>query len=386
MSRGVFESRRSAEAAPVAGRGAPILVRPGLSNRAMRALVRVSPQGMPNSLMRAWVAKGGGVDEWDSTVGSKKWTRRVAGSAAAATVTYEYRYEIQGASTMDYEYEGDWKTKEGWDAVSIAIPAERAAPVLPVAASAAGWDLRTLFGQIQKDGLAGVCNALTAAYLADMVAPQEGAHGISEQNYLQVVALKGLLDQVAMRTREDSGDVTAEFLQWASARGLGAAWLAGLTAGMAEAAYRDFLGFAQRADPARGRVSATAEGRYEDLTAEYLYSTIDDLLEPFFDMNTAFQGIVVIKADTLEEDTDAAAADDGIAGHEFAIRYDPNGHRFSIYDQTGGLVRQGIQEQEQIAEILADYLYTNYIDNPMMPAGPDAPPVNNGSFTIQFWP
>src|SRR5947209_8028328 len=35
----------------------------------------------------------------------------------------------------------------------------------------AGWDVRTLLGVLVQHGLRGVCNAMSAAYLADLIAP-----------------------------------------------------------------------------------------------------------------------------------------------------------------------------------------------------------------------
>src|SRR5690606_32581620 len=111
----------------------------------------------------------------------------------------------------------------------------------------------------------------------------------------------------------------------------------------------------------------------------------EDLLEPSFDMRVAFRGLIVIKGETLLE-TGKRDPRGGHAGHEIAVRYDPDGRRLAIYDQNGGLVTQDILDQDHIVEILANYLHRHYIAHPMRPLGMGGPPVNAGSFTLHLVP
>lgn len=372
--------RRSEAVAP-SPRVQPADVRPaGLpgSNRAARALLhqtRSQPieavrRGLltqllradPARVARAWEPQGGGVDKWDTDTGSKRWRRRAAGQG------FEYSFEITGFTTIDEEYEGQWKSEEAWEALHLHIPqAPAPEPPLPVSGPG-GWDIGTFFGVLQSRGLPGLCNALTAAYLTDLIAPPAGRPGISEHNFHQVVLLKGLLDEVTSHFYDgnNSAFVTYTFVSWFKARGYGGDWLDTLTPSIQSDALEDFKDyykdFRHEAPPRR---TAEAVGRFENLTGQYLDHVLEDLLSSFFTVDTAFKGTVVIQAEMWEDDTDEQVDDSGNANHEFAIEWQPQGQVFSIYDQNGGLVAESMAGMDEITDTLAAYLYNNYIENPM---------------------
>ncbi len=402
----------------------------------MRAVVGQPPvaarlQQMPRGVLaRAWVAvKGEAYEEWAPTDRSRTWRRR------GAAGSYEYYFVFKRAE--DHELEMKWLSAQQFADGGIEVPgvaaggagsgaatdtatadagsgsagemtaaadggAGGAAPAAAVAVAAAAgsggagsaggsradWDLGTFLRMVQGTGLEGVCNAVSAAYLAGMIAPQIDGPGVGERNFKQVVFLKHLLDAIVrdFHAGQDSGDVTQAFLTWARARSLNAAWLANLTSAIANEQARDFRQFFLKMNAAQHpAASAKVAGRFEDLTSEYLYSTFDGLLEPFFDMRNAFEGVVVMKTSTLREDSDAPDPAGPQGNHQFAIRYDPAGNSLFIYDQNGGLERHGIVEQEDIADVLANYLYRYYIERPFRPRA-DRPAVNYGSFEMRIFP
>lgn len=360
-------------------------------NHALRRLIGRRPSDSAlrkatPALLRAWIDKGNGNAQWDREMGSKMWKRREKSGGG-----YEYLYEVTGFTTIDTDHEGEWKTKEEWDDLRIRVPEDTddALDEYPMPRSGPqGWDLMPFFNMVQSRGLYGVCNAISAGYLAGMIAPPEGRVGISERNFRQVELFKYFLDGIVLHfhSGDDSAAVTLAFLQWAKSEGLDATWIDNLDKGKASIARERFKEFFQKVRGTKlSAGSTTAQGRYASLTADVLYEKFDALLEPSFDMRDAFQGLVVIKADTRLESGKIDPAG-GHAGHELTIRYDPNGHRLAIYDQTGGLVTQGITDQEHLAEILANYLHHTYIAHPMRPLGMGGPPVNNGSFTLHLIP
>jgi hypothetical protein len=53
-----------------------------------------------------------------------------------------------------------------------------------------------------------------------------------------------------------------------------------------------------------------------------------------------------------------------------SIKYIAASYTFQIFDQNGGLTSKKITEQEEIAEIIADYIHPFYVANPMTGVNP----------------
>ncbi|MGE3960096.1 MAG: hypothetical protein AB7F65_00270 [Dehalococcoidia bacterium] len=322
------------------------------------ATVREAPM---HRLQRAWVATSeSGVEEWDAQVGSKTWRRR-AGAGG-----YEYYYTVTSGSG-DVEWEMEWH--------AAAWYADKGVPVPPALSGAtaevtlveeddsddeyeAQWDLDRFFAEISSKGVAGVCNAMTAAYLMNFIDPDVDTSGMTAVIFEKTLLLKGLLDYVTtFYSSYDSSDVTYGFVTWGQAMGLTGDWLGALddsSVDEAAASFREWFHQAREALPPRAMLAMS--GPYTGMSLEGLATQIDDMLEPWFDMRRSFQGVVVIKAQ--KEGLPTAT------GHELAIRYDADGSAFEIFDQNTGLIREAIVEQEDIAGQIAAHLM-KYVRNPM---------------------
>lgn len=256
----------------------------------------------------------------------------------------------------------------------------------------AEWDTSRLLGEIQRRKLPGICNALTAAYLLDFVNPTVDRSGMATVALGRARLLKNLLDLIVAGLGVDSDIVTHVFVDWAREQGHDAAWFNGLTPQNVNARMDEFRQyFNQRAD-AEGGSDSDAEGddadgggsrememdgAYADQTADGMSTEIDAMLEPWFDLNTSFSGVVVVKAEVDGER--------GQSGHEFAIRYNGNTRVFSIFDQNAGLVSEQISEQEFIADAIAAHLM-KYVTQPMnVDVDGELKPADCGSFRVRVF-
>lgn len=400
----------------------------------------------PRAVSRAWGAADAttGVQVWDSLDRSgKRWKRKPANGG------YEYSYSVD-EGTMDLEHEGEWMTAEALQAASINVPRDvLGLPVQQAQAEAqadaeqldaesgdsdnesgddarndsdaepdadasdadedtgpsiaddlaanpaeAKWDTSRLLGEISRRGLPGICNALTAAYLLDFVAPTVDQSGMATVALGRARLLKNLLDLIVAGLGVDSDIVTHVFVDWAREQGHDAAWFNGLTPQNVNARMDEFRQyFNQRADAENesdsdaegdgdaGGGGATREmemdGKYADHTADGMSTEIDGMLEPWFDLNTSFSGVVVVKAEVDGER--------GQSGHEFAIRYNGNTRIFSIFDQNAGLVNEQISEQEFIADAIARHLM-KYVTQPMnVDIDGELKPADCGTFRVQVF-
>jgi len=254
-------------------------------------------------LQRAWVATStSGQEQWDSVIGSKQWKRR-AGSGG-----YEYYYSVT-SGTMDVDNEMEWHGAEWYSERGVAVPPEllgtpsaTAEPVVEDDDSddeeEEEWDVNALFDAVRREGLQGICNAMTAAYLLDFLDPSIDKVGMTELAFQKTALLKDLLDRVVtFYTDYDASDVTFAFVSWGQQKGLDSDWLAGLKDSNVTARFQEFRTYfhtARSALPARGGV--TIAGKYADMNLEDVATKIDDMLEPWFSMSTNFQGVLVIKA------------------------------------------------------------------------------------------
>lgn len=370
-----------------------------IGNRATRALAHshAAPPGTPprpatrpsiretapmHPLQRAWVATStSGQEQWDSVIGSKQWKRR-AGSGG-----YEYYYSVT-SGTMDVDNEMEWHGAEWYSERGVAVPPEllgtpsaTAEPVVEDDDSddeEEEWDVNALFDAVRREGLQGICNAMTAAYLLDFLDPSIDKVGMTELAFQKTALLKDLLDRVVtFYTDYDASDVTFAFVSWGQQKGLDSDWLAGLKDSNVTARFQEFRTYfhtARSALPARGGV--TIAGKYADMNLEDVATKIDDMLEPWFSMSTNFQGVLVIKAQV-----EGAS---GMTGHELAFRY--RGEAFEIFDQNLGLIHEIISEQEEIAEHLARHIM-RYVSNPMpVMVETTRRTADSGRFEVQIHP
>ena len=370
-----------------------------IGNRATRALAHsqsASPGGPPrpptraliretapmHPLQRAWVAGSSGQEQWDSVIGSKQWKRRTTGSGG-----YEYSYSVTSGS-MDVEYEAEWHGAAWYSEHGVAVPSDllgtpsaTAEPVVEEDDSddeEEEWDVAALFDAVRREGLQGICNAMTAAYLLDFLDPSIDKVGMTELAFQKTALLKNLLDEVVtFYTDYDASDVTYAFVGWGKQQGLDSDWLGSLTEQNVTARFQQFRQYfhtARHALPPRGVV--TIAGKYADMTIEDIATKIDDMLEPWFSMSTNFQGVLVIKAEV-----EGAS---GMSGHELAFRY--KGEAFEIFDQNLGLVHEIISEQEEIAEHLAGHIM-KYVNNPMpVMVETTRRTADSGRFEVQIHP
>ena len=370
-----------------------------IGNRATRALARSheAPPGAPphpparagisetapmHPLQRAWVAGSSGQEDWDSVIGSKQWRRRTTSSGG-----YEYQYEVKSGS-MDVDNELEWHGADWYSEHGVAVPSDllgtpsaTAEPVVEEDDSddeEEEWDVTALFDAVRREGLQGICNAMTAAYLLDFLDPSIDKVGMTELAFQKTALLKDLLDRVVTFYSDyDASDVTYGFVGWGKEQGLDSDWLGSLTAQNVTArfqAFREYFHTARNALPPRGGVRI--EGKYADMTFEDVATQIDDMLEPWFSMSTDFQGVLVVKAQV-----DGTS---GMSGHELAFRY--RGRAFEIFDQNLGLIHEVISEQEEIAEHLARHIM-RYVSNPMpVMVETTRRTADSGRFEVQIHP
>lgn len=271
------------------------------------------------------------------------------------------------------------------------------------------WKRNILLARVMKDELAGVCNALSGAYLAGLINPKtDDTMGIDDTNYENIRQLKTLMDIIVTNFYEaDSSLVTFVFAQYIKSKRDANAWLRSLndkTLNKEFAKFKSyFKKFTEEDDDDDDKADADKvdyKGTYIDglnttIDQESIYTKVDDLLEPFFDMKSDFQGLIVLKAsykdaeandDSPRQAAGAGAAKDVksesnknheapvrenyYASHQMGIRYIASTHTFEIFDQNSGLRSQRIVEQEDIAEIIAGHIHPNYVTNPMTGVNP----------------
>ncbi|MDO9444111.1 MAG: hypothetical protein Q7K37_02265, partial [Dehalococcoidia bacterium] len=374
-----------------------------IGNRATRALAHshAAPPGTPprpparaliretapmHPLQRAWGATSeSGVEQWDGSTGSKQWRRKSNGSGG-----YLYYYTVTSGS-MDTEYEMEWHP-ESWFADNnvpvppalLGTPSVSTVPVVEDVDSEDDdeeeWDVQKLFGEITRKQLNGICNAMTGAYLLDFLQPTARKTGLTQLAFDKTALLKQILDAIVMNySTYDSSVVTLAFVKWAKSRSLDSEWLAGLNDSNVDAQFESFKKYFHTARTSLARASQVAiAGDYANMTLEGVYQKIDDMLEPWFSMTTGFQGVVVVKA--------AVKGTSGMSGHEMAIRYEPEGYVFEIFDQNTGLVKQAITEQEEIGEIVAGHIM-KYVNQPMpVMVQSTRRTADSGRFEVQIHP
>jgi hypothetical protein len=235
-----------------------------------------------------------------------------------------------------------------------------------------GWDLKIFLDNLRNSKHPGICDALSGAWLSNMVEPgTDSTMGIDKENFDQIKLLKMMFDLLANQRNYHSSVLTTAFVAWAQKKKMDSHWLKNLSKENFDKTMDDFKNFIEDTDDENSGDEETAsnpqkkaeiEDKYEDLTEEKIYDLTDDLLESFFGMTTPFTGLVIIKAKINAKNPD----DDNLyLGHQFAVKYEPIGYKFSIFDQNVGLSQSGIDDQDMIGEIIANHVHKGYVANPM---------------------
>lgn len=219
------------------------------------------------------------------------------------------------------------------------------------------WGPNALRQRLEEEGSPGVCNALSAAYLAGHIRPSEGRLGISEATYGPIKKLKGTLDERQETEREPSSVITMKYAAEQLAR---KATKAG--APVAEGAL----------DQERARELSESN---KDITPASLAGHVTDAWTEKETGNV--QGTVDIGAGTSARD------DEREVGHQLAYKHLREAGKLEIFDQTTGLrtVRPGAEGDASdgaMSAALGKHMHDVYIDNPFtLPATeeqPDAKP------------
>ncbi len=222
---------------------------------------------------------------------------------------------------------------------------------------------------VVQDGLAGVCNALSAGHLAGIFQPEgAGRTGVDQADYPKIALLKQLLDAtVAHYLCEGipSADISMGFVAWM--REYNGNFFGTLAAGNLDDRFEAFKTFFEEWAQAPGYTAdeTTGELEYANTDIGDLVAPLVEGMEDFWNVGTAFNCLVVIRATGpgLGED-----GEDGYAGHELSLRYTPNGQnggRLEILDQTTGAVQRDVQSEDDIWDIVGSHLHRCYIQNPM---------------------
>jgi len=227
-----------------------------------------------------------------------------------------------------------------------------------------GWKFFEFIDRLMSVGINGMCDALSAAWLADLIEPDtDDTMGVDDTNFKKITLIRNLFRWIANYYLSDnigSKDLTFVFVDWFREKKLGSRWFEELTEENIEQDEREFKDYIKKYNWESKRNQIKTDNitkKYNELTPEVIFTLIDNMLEHYFYISTPFHGIITINAYLIK--------DFGSLNHQMAIRYNPGGCIFSLFDQNGGLTRTGIDEQEDIADIIAGYLHRGYVTNPM---------------------
>ncbi|MCA9856656.1 MAG: hypothetical protein KC458_05210 [Dehalococcoidia bacterium] len=355
----------------------------------MRDLARRDPRAatlmrLPESaIQRAWHSTSATTWDWDEEFEERWWQRRAQGQ------TYEYRYDWQNPSRgVDDNFEGQWLTEAQWGG-RVRIPNEAAEPTLPPAA-AGGWTPATLAQVLGQYGLGGICNAITAGYLAGLITAGPGGTGVGPANFRQIKRLKTLLDAVAGMAAQynlpDAGAVSVAFIRWAEGQQLDANWLADFTGQSLKETLGDFRSALRPTHPAnRGgaltRLTGAGQsaGRFAFLRraeTAAAFTTAIAAVTP----GTNFRGVIVAQMGRGFFSRESTF--EPIIGHEIAVSYTAGTGTLVIHDQNSGSITQTVSGAAQIAALLAEHVHLRYVENAPVVNG-DA--MNRGTFSLRVF-
>lgn len=245
-----------------------------------------------------------------------------------------------------------------------------------------GYTFKELIERIKEKYPNGICTTLTAAWLTGQLnaSSKDNSSGVTNENFNIILSLENFLEWTKkFSCGMDSRDITWAILPYLQIKGQ--EWLKELPF----LHEKDFITEAEifehwiryggykpskklvekttEEEAGNGKTSLTREKArpYNQLTKSVISEAISNALVQYFNLGTSFKGIVTIKAFS-------STKEDYFLGHEFAIKHDisddyTNNH-FSIYDQNKGLIKQKIENEDDIIEILANHISDAYITNP----------------------
>lgn len=235
----------------------------------------------------------------------------------------------------------------------------------PAVIQAAGWTHDELVEKIREEVPAGMCNALTAAFLANKLEADEtdDTTGVNEDNWEVIKSLKEFLDTSQMKLQYqgvESRDVSEAFQSYVALKG--GAWFMSLPEKNIDAEATDFRRWYMARDgyqPPQKAVEKKCKGRYNQLSADKIGETVIDALEDHFTLGTAFDGYITITAEK---------ANGSSVGHQFAVKHIPSedysSNKFQIFDQSLGLVSTVISTDDEIVDFLTSHL-RKYVTHPL---------------------
>jgi hypothetical protein len=235
---------------------------------------------------------------------------------------------------------------------------------------AAGWTHAELMTKINAEMPEGICNALTAAYIAGVLQTNsaDNTTGVDDNNWEVIKSLKRLLDAaIASLNDEDveSKNVSFAFSSYLDEKG--APWLLALPTKNtdAEAAAFDRWYRASVIDEAGAAELPEHDcgGLYADITTDMISGMIENALEGGFSLGTNFDGIVVLKF--VKPPIHRGHPHLPAGGHQFAIKHTSsagyNNNTFSIFDQNTGIHTHVIQSDDDITDKLTAHLFDSYV-------------------------
>jgi hypothetical protein len=233
---------------------------------------------------------------------------------------------------------------------------------------AAGWTHAKLLRKITEE-TDGVCNALTAAYIAGELEADasDDTTGVNTRIWKVIKALKDLLDESQRKLPGDTG-IESRHLSMAFKPYLqnkGGAWLRGLPDADIDAEAQAFATWF--VDPGAGgykrpakTVEVTFKALYGAMTAAVIRGHVSDMLEENFTLASAFDGVVSMRL--------YDARDRDINGHQLAIKHEPSAdysnNKFSIFDQSSGLATDVIRTDDEVIDLLTAHM-RKYVTNPI---------------------
>ncbi|MQC19426.1 MAG: hypothetical protein DWG83_02490 [Chloroflexi bacterium] len=346
-------------------------------------------------ISREWV-RGEGVERWDTVVDGRQWQKMQHGD--------QVFYQYERTDGVIDAHSDDWQPLEEFREAGIEPPGELPAPQETVEPSPKDedkseaepepqpiadlpdveWDTDTFLQALQANGLDGICNGLTLAFLAGLIAPaEEQGRGLSDRRFAMVVRLKQFLDAATRgwhRKIEDEG-LNEVYRSEAVTRAM-QAWLTATSTRiddvMAPGGESLFVDFWEHFDSTflpehRSRSeeviqasSVTSEGLLTSHGLGNLVGALGGLFTSTQDLPPEFSGIVVVNAWRVHETGPDPGERDykyDQFNHEFAIRFHPGSGKFVIFDQTTGMVAATVSRPEEITLVLAEHVSRGYVEH-----------------------
>jgi hypothetical protein len=236
-----------------------------------------------------------------------------------------------------------------------------------------GWTVAKFLQELQKECPSGVCDALTAVWLGNLIHPdsEDKTTGVDDQNLGKILLLK----QLFLQTGANSEILTFAFAQFLKDKekeqlGSAKAWFDELSDDTLNAKTHELQTYV---GSETGNTVKNSIKNLELMTDPILYDGIDNnmlanlisqKLGPFLNHGFRLHGLVIINAYRGDElgNFDIAPS----ANHQFAFRYyGRTSKQFHIMDQTTGLSNLQYNDIGEIPLALANYIDATYIKQPL---------------------